>query len=54
MKIQVREFFVFDVVCIYVKGEKKGGVNKSYNFCLVTCNEACLGYMGILAIGPFN
>ena len=31
-----------------------GGGNKTYNFCLATCNEACLGYMGILAIGPFN
>jgi hypothetical protein len=32
---------------------KKGG-NKGYIFCLATCNEACLGYMGILTIGPFN
>ena len=31
-----------------------GGGNKTYNVCLSTCNEACLGYMGILAIGPFN
>jgi hypothetical protein len=37
----------------YVK-KKGGGGNKTYNFCLATCNEACLGYMGILAIGPFN
>jgi hypothetical protein len=36
----------------YVKGG--GGGNKTYKFCLATCNEACLGYMGILAIGPFN
>ena len=39
----------------YVKGGGGGGgVNKTYNFCLATCNEGCLGYMGILAIGPFN
>ena len=38
---------------IYVKVEKKGG-NKAYNFCLATCNKACLGYMGIIAIDPFN
>ena len=32
----------------YVKGG--GGGNKTYKFCLATCNEACLGYMGILDI----
>ena len=40
----------------YVDGEKRekeGGGNKAY-FCLATCNEACLVYMGILAIVPFN
>lgn len=28
--------------------------NKAYNFCWASCNKACLGYMGIIAIHPFN
>ena len=45
---------------IYVKikggggGGGGGGGNKTYNFSLATCNEASLGHIGILAIGPFN
>jgi hypothetical protein len=40
---------------IYVKKKKGGGGgNKAYNFSLATCNEASLGLIGILAIGPFN
>jgi hypothetical protein len=34
--------------------KRRWGGNKTYNFCFATCNEACLGYMGIVAIGPFN
>ena len=43
--------FLLRIQCICKRG---WGGNKTYNFCLATCNEACLGYMGILAIGPFN
>jgi uncharacterized membrane protein YiaA len=47
------------VICLpllttHICKKKRGGGNKTYNFSLATCNEASLGHIGILAIGPFN
>jgi hypothetical protein len=46
---------------LYIVGTKDKQVidnlyikKKAYNFSLATCNEASLGLIGILAIGPFN
>ena len=46
--------YVYPFLLRICKGGGGGGGNKAYNFCLAISNESYLGYMGILAIGPFN
>lgn len=46
--------YAYPLLTTHICKSGVGEGNKTYNFCSSTCNKACLGYMGIIAIDPFN